>query len=351
METSLQNFFLLVCLFTAGYMTILQFKYYIANDDVASISYRKFNSESKDQYPSITVCVRNKGGKLFKNSEFFRQSQNISELSYYKFLNGGGSYISSYSGINYDSLTDYVDDILIKGKFEDIYGVKTSWSSLTRMHQMPNRVCYSVKNDFQQNYTLAITSIYLNTTVLKEKELSIMIYIHQREELLQSKQDYILISDANVQHRSRNDIKIKGVEVLTKRPNGKIPCNASSVNENEVAREIIMKTVRCIPVFWMRFVSNSTIGKVLPSCNQDQYLKIKKLEELSLHLLSPADYLESCTRMTTTVESVALTDNNKNYAQIHLRFVYSYQWYKEIINNKAYTSETLCGQVGGFIGK
>ena len=356
METTSHNFILFVCLFVAGYMTILQFKYYADNEDVASISYRKFNSETKSQYPAITICVRSVKGNLFKSSEFFRQAPNISERSYYSFLRGNLAKIEAIGklrDINYDSVTGYVDDILIKGVFFNALGERSESRSdwFTRIHSTPDRVCYSVKDDFQQNYTLERTSVKLNATTLKEKELSLRIYIHQNGESLRDKRDFISISEKNVLQRYLNDFKLKGVEVLTKRANGKIPCNETSVNEDEVAREIIMKSVRCIPAFWMQFVSNSIIDKMLPPCNQDQYFKISQLEGLSLNFLPHAGYLESCTRMTTPVEYAANMGKTRNSSVVNLRFVYSSQWYKEIINNKAYTSGTLCGQVGGFVGK
>ena len=50
----------------------LQFKYYFDNEDVASISYREFNVEVKDQYPTFTICLLGRlNGDIFKNNSFY----------------------------------------------------------------------------------------------------------------------------------------------------------------------------------------------------------------------------------------------------------------------------------------
>lgn len=51
LEGCLNGLCLLFCLLSTGYVTYLQFKYYLNNEDLSSISYREFNDEEKDQYP------------------------------------------------------------------------------------------------------------------------------------------------------------------------------------------------------------------------------------------------------------------------------------------------------------
>ena len=57
-----------MCLCMACYMTYLQFSYYLSNGDLASISYRKFNTEEKDEYPTLTICLSNPTtGSILRN--------------------------------------------------------------------------------------------------------------------------------------------------------------------------------------------------------------------------------------------------------------------------------------------
>ena len=51
------------CLVLASYFTTIQFIRYGKNEDLSLLSYRKlkFDSESKDQYPTYTVCFYGMG--------------------------------------------------------------------------------------------------------------------------------------------------------------------------------------------------------------------------------------------------------------------------------------------------
>ena len=51
------NVCLVICVIVTFYFTTLQFQYFVSNDDIASISIRKFNLEPKDQYPTYTICL------------------------------------------------------------------------------------------------------------------------------------------------------------------------------------------------------------------------------------------------------------------------------------------------------
>ena len=81
---------LVACICMAAYMTYLQFNYYFNNDDVASIAYRKFNEEEKDEYPTITICLSdmNENGKIFNETHPIFNSTLVTPLLYSLFLKG-----------------------------------------------------------------------------------------------------------------------------------------------------------------------------------------------------------------------------------------------------------------------
>ena len=90
LKTCLYRFILLICLFGTGYMTYLQFKYYLHNEDLASISYPKFNKEEKDEYPTFSLCFMGFKDKeeLFDESHAVFSSNNITRKSYSDYLRG-----------------------------------------------------------------------------------------------------------------------------------------------------------------------------------------------------------------------------------------------------------------------
>ena len=47
-------------------MVYQQFKLYIDNEDSSSVSYRAFNQEEKDLYPTFSICLHSQEGGIFK---------------------------------------------------------------------------------------------------------------------------------------------------------------------------------------------------------------------------------------------------------------------------------------------
>ena len=48
---------LCICLILASYMTYIQVKSFIDNEDQTSVSYLRFDAKDVDQYPTFTICL------------------------------------------------------------------------------------------------------------------------------------------------------------------------------------------------------------------------------------------------------------------------------------------------------
>ena len=68
----------LICIFFAIYMSINQVYKYIANEDKAIVTYRKFHDSTRDEYPTYTICFEIKKGNKKNNEKlsgnFFNQT-------------------------------------------------------------------------------------------------------------------------------------------------------------------------------------------------------------------------------------------------------------------------------------
>ena len=105
LEICLDRVFLLVCMCCASYMTYLQFKYYLNNEDNASISYRIFNKEEQDEYPTFSICFEGQGGDIFNQSHDVFDSNNVTRKSYYNYLLGSGEdYPVSFTTFEFDDI-------------------------------------------------------------------------------------------------------------------------------------------------------------------------------------------------------------------------------------------------------
>ena len=88
MEEAIKLVFKIGCFLVAGYLTYFQFKLYTTNEDSSSVSYRTFNAEHQDTYPSYTVCIQSAYGDIFKKDNFLGVDGYSSSLIYNQILLG-----------------------------------------------------------------------------------------------------------------------------------------------------------------------------------------------------------------------------------------------------------------------
>ena len=234
--------------------------------------------------------------------------------------------------------------------------------------------CISRQVSYQKDITLLGDLIFLNATVLSEKDYIMSLFIHQLGYAVRAIKGTSLwtISTRGVRKsKLEYEYHINKVEILRKRHDSKIQCDEGLLDETKIARETVMKKVGCIPAYWQTFAGDIT--QELPKCKQSQYRTIYNSYLIGWYNSKSFEtpYTQSCSTMTL---SAALRDklpiidrrvamekafkSSKENARIQkyksdLKFIFKYgqDEYKEIINKRAYTIETLLGQVGGFVGK
>ena len=78
-----------VCFGSTLYMVHKQFKSYIANEDSSSVSYRKFNDEATDLYPTFSFCFWfNDEKSMYKDENFLGVEGVSNRVLYSNFLTG-----------------------------------------------------------------------------------------------------------------------------------------------------------------------------------------------------------------------------------------------------------------------
>ena len=117
-------------------------------------------------------------------------------------------------------------------------------------------------------------------------------------------------------------------------------------------RNKVMDIVGCIPAFWKRFISNLYQNQSLPTCNREQYQRIDtEYSPVNNFEQAASLYMQPCKQMTTIVSATEKTiPNNKSQFELVLNFNHATEEYKETVNNEAVNVETLCSQIGGFVG-
>ena len=377
----------------AGYMSFLQLKNYLGNEDLASISFRKFEPSSSPQYPTFTMCISGitgKDGRHFKSDSSAWHFAQTDMLSYTRYLMGenvsklyyvNGETIQNprtdtddFKDINYDEVSMNVFDKIITQFYSSVHDGKTPKSishsgcfqnnnedkvcPFPITHQDENQICYSKKIS-NQSYMIQDAFVLNKKAVLDNLKIGFFIYIHKEGEL------YRNLIDKKYKSRIQTDalgnthkFTIDGIEVLTRRADSRIRCNKTIDDEDTFLRGHIMRKIGCVPAYWKRFSTNLSEPNGLASvnCSQLQYQKFYRvLKSDSFSTNSP--YLYPCTQISQTIfhleeKSQGLSDQEKNNLERgSISFHYSSDWYKEILNKRAFTLETFFGQIGGFIGK
>ena len=354
METCLYRFCLLICMCSTSYMTYLQFKYYLNNEDMASISYRIFNNEEQDEYPTFSICF---GGDIFNESHDFFNPNNVTQGSYQEYLEGyEKDYPAEFTTVEFnDVVLDIHEGYLMK--FE---GALVPWYvvplDLIPTYRSPKELCISKNIVHRKNVMQWYDYVMLNSSMLYEDNREVTVHVHKKGQLIRSMATYGVstrIRQKTLKNGVKKTIEIGQVDILRKRADGKIPCDQYMQDEDKYRIEQIIKSVGCIPTFWMHLGGSIGLIQSTPMCKTAMdynkvYTQLYTIWE-NPHLIDIAHKLH-CTTMVT---SVTITDETANNVPgiLKLTMLYHGTSYRETINTKAYSSETLLGQIGGFVGK
>ena len=95
------SWFQLICFVLAGYMVYVQLKTYSANEDLSITTYKNFQNEAEDVFPTVTICAVSAVGKSWIISKE-NMPDNHSTRSYSRILDGAKDDDMNYSRIRFD---------------------------------------------------------------------------------------------------------------------------------------------------------------------------------------------------------------------------------------------------------
>ena len=365
---------LLICLSSVCYMTYLQFMYYLSNEDVASISYQKYNKEEKDEYPIFSVCLLGYNEEIFKESHDIFMSHNVTLSSYRKYLSGDlEDYANQYSAIKFDEVALDIDESYLfkASEWSSQRGKRNLWDvpiPMIRTLQTEFYVCVSKNVSYRRGAKQYFDYVALNSSKLYDAGLNVFIFIHQKGRLYRQWNTipYMINSDEKLKHGTFRVFDIGQVDILRKRENSKMPCDIDMMDEDEYILRQIILNAGCIPSYWENFAENVGLDQTTRICkSRHDYNTTNHQRSNALQMLdSPyTTYRQPCTDMVALITAKDETGNEKDcpffhslYRKdntsgvLHLQFNYQQNLYREIINTQAYTGESLLGQIGGFVG-
>ena len=378
------------CFVLAGYMTFLQFQNFRNNNDLSMVSFRKFNAEPHDLYPTFSICIKGKRGQIFNPKDIWKDSDikqvlpNITEREMKVFKRNGMQQIIlrnilkgklnpiNAKHINFDNSTlDFIGEF----KLPLPRIKKLELPKLYNSYQDFQHLCFSKNVTFEKDKELKRDGVVLYANTFLRHDISLLLFVHHKGTLLRH-----LLSDHDpsyeIDHNEIRDditpvkeqysmrftnykiqVRISQVEVLRKRSNGVIACNESLHDEDVFWRTYVIAKLECIPIFWKRYYNNISLsGHTLLNftvCNdREEYAKLWK------SYLKPGQYSKTRKNYLTSCNQTTMTNNVQEYVSnplgdndtIQITFNYIHEEYKETKNIKAFNEETLLSTIGGYIG-
>ena len=361
-------------------MVYQQFKLYIDNEDSSSVSYRAFNQEEKDLYPTFSICLHSQEGGIFKPKPGKDRYESAIRLhKYHEILLGYEDIDKEYNAhmrkefekadfdeIALDVLEDFVDitfsliqngtNIKITNRWKRDDNT-TEESLFYKSYQDPYFRCISKSVYFSK------TKLIDDIVVLKANELyqhiinmntnfniktDVLVYVHYRSQLVRELGKSILIlteedfGDAANGKNDFRDIRVSQVEVLRKRKDdrSKERCDPYLDDDDKIWREQVMKDVNCIPNYWKGLYSNIKAPD-LPECTlsiQYDYIQHNFLPP-TIHLENGTNLYKDrgpCNQMKVLSIITSHSRNVTNTKSLTIRLWYDTEEYREIINREAF---------------
>ena len=350
-----------------SYHLLLQ---YLKNEDSSSVSFRKFNGDKRDIYPSFSICMHSvKGATLKKYPEIYGLNGSDGIEIYRKMLKGRQNLSMEFKTFNFennsiDILSEFVDMFVSYSKQGQQISVwnrkqyKNTESPFYKSYQDPYFSCITKSVSFVENQILHYDYLVLNAVGFlryirnaprHDNTTNLFFYVHHPGQLLREfgKQTFQLnlLDFENAINNTNNyrEIHISQVDVVRKREGGIIPCHDGIGDEDQQWLNSVINDVECVPTYWRDIHhSSSSVHCKIPDCNSSELY-----ENLHEQYLPPNNfdtganlYDSPCNQMRTTLNYLQ-KDLSTADSVLVLAISYNTEEYREVLNHRAMGKSSL----------
>ena len=357
-----------ICIALAIFMSAMLVLKYLKNEDTPKISYKTFDESLEDVYPEITICFKQSRRSDTIYKEKYLKEHNLDGPTYHGYLQGDNEFwkkqklVESSSKIDFDlatfGLKKFVDHYNATYHDNSFYSGPSNAFNVT--FQVPGKKCFTRKSLVHQSQG----TLFRETMILDLTATSANVYLHFPEQVLRSVfgkgvswKSVFTINKDIISEGNSFAIQLSQIDVIKRRPDGKVPCNQNLADDIRLWKEISQR-VGCFSPYWKKFIGTDIslkqcttkeelssiykmatanrdmkkdiLGSVVAPCNEIRTrVNIKPIEQLgkwSNHFLD-------------------LKDN-----KVFLRFEYLTDDYQELKNEQDFDMEMLWSGIGGFLG-
>jgi hypothetical protein len=367
-QTAYIKVFQFVCIIFVVYMIYGQFMEYLENEDSSSVSFRKFNQDQRDVYPTYSICMHSAKGAILKvQPKNLEKETHLGIDIYHNILIGKEKVHKRFKDIKFEN--NVVD---ISQEFIDMFvsftkqgeqsiswpknekSKKTDTTPFYKSYHDPYFSCITKDVKFTKSQILHYDYLVLNAQKLHnfvknvseyDKTTNLFLYVHHPGQLVRQfgKRTFQLnsLDFKNAINGTGNfhEIHLSQVEVVRKRPDGIIQCNNKLLDEDDMYIRTAIKYAKCIPSFWKNvYLSSDTVESHLPECNSSiQYADIHRnfLPPNSFESTAKM-YKEPCNQMRVTFNLLQKSPTTPLRSSLVLAFNYNTEEYRETRNHRLF---------------
>ena len=358
-----QCLFNVVCILTTICLVLWCVYEYSKNEDICEILFKRFHQDEESLYPDLTFCVADQIDEM----KLKKYNENFTALGYRKFLTNGEPWDERYLDVNFFDVTMQLEDHLIetciRGADPSSFCEKIEQ---IKMSNMFGKKCYTFH--FPYGKPMAFAFIKLNTSIfdngIRPRREDFRVMFSFKNQQYASFAAYFgewPIRSVEEKHAPYNMFFfLKQMEILRYRKKSGHECDNSDDYDRRI-KENMIKKIGCHPLYWT-FDNESS-----PICTKKEQFQKFAAEHFDKATRYRHDgiYLHPCREFQKfQIEHGDVNDyfggddysnemNNskiegKNWFQIEYQV--RVQTYKEIVQIRAYTFQSLVGNVGGYIG-
>ena len=384
--------FRVVLLVVTGFLVMLCVIKYIHNKNTTSIDFKTYHENTKDQYPSISMCVTGRGifdGEKLNDSYGIGNNSTLMELfgfdnvkEYQMFLNGD-IWNEKMVRVDYDFLTRHVNDLIHDLELfaytiesEPVYrwvnqGIRSSQSQGTGQsvtvpsksfpfltsQRTASTKCLTFDFSTRAMPTIEgkiIRLFQLSFNVSKPHELSLSLFLHYPGQLLRAVPvDFEAGGNMGILSGllAWKSIVVGMVEVIRRRHNSKESCLLESQRMSEYIYKKKAEEMNCKPSHWIDVdypITCNNTEKMKKSNFADAiFYDPKTLKQINV----PCDQLAVANVNIKNIYRGKTDGNNGINPQLaYLSIIFTSPLYKEIVHGRDYDIEGLVGNGGGYVG-
>ena len=348
-----------ICLILTIFLVTKCFQTYWKNEDVCLVSFKRFNDDSDQVYPTITICTINP----FETKKLTKILNGDYNTSYVIRAMQGYIIDENLSNTKYDDVTVDLNEYLLNYNilfphqpaipYDKMSSIgQNGWTGPYVSFRKEEVKCFSFDIPFNKQANIHGVAITLNSSLFENEtrpfewpldpnNRGIAFALHMKSQMLLSYSTMRYIW----QKRSQDDPKhysmefsVNTLDIVTYRSKKNEPCVKDWKDYDRILYDDLMNQVGCQVEYWK-------LNKSLPYCNRpEQFEKIDRyFNQVLTNIITPPPPCRTIKQAQYDYKDVE--DSSSSGVTFVVDFKNLNHHYKEISQVEAYTVESLIGKI------